>query len=289
MEEIKRRGLFLLCESGGEKAGLYRSILEMVSRFGFVSVEEVTYGFDLPLQKAKDRLKYLVKVGLLKRFESFTNPKTFFSLTSVGAQMVAAHAVSDEIVRFHPWQYNVLNQRHDRMLIRIYSSLEGIFHDNFKEWIGERTLRGNEDTSSRVLDGLFQLQIHKEFQGSNQTELWWCGLELELTLKSAARYRKQFRSLSNMVYDPFEKKQKIPLMLFLYGTESIGQSLRKYWMEQRDHYGRCLFIFGQVDRFLQEKGGAPLLRCSGLESREITAQEMNRIKVKSGVSLGERS
>ncbi len=296
-KEMERRGLFLLCADGRRRSVEYRGILEMVSRFGFISIEEVIYGFGLPFQKAKDRLKYLVTVGLLERFESLTTPKTFFCLSSLGAQVVAAHQVSDEIVPFRPWHYNSLNQRHDRMLIRIYSAMRDIFQDNFKGWVGERTLRQNGSlmpftlgpSNARVMDGLFLLQVEKE-KSSNlsqaftpnkvEMETWGCGLELELTLKSAARYRKQFKSLTGTVYDAFGKNQRIPLVMFLCGTEAIAKALRKYWTEQRENYGRCLFVFGQVDKFLKERTTAPLTRCLGSEEREITAKEMNRVRVK---------
>src|SRR5664279_4811456 len=85
-KEMEKRGIFLLSENGRECTGVYRRILEMVSRFGFISIEEVMYGFDFPAQKAKDRLKYLTRVGLLERFESFTVPRTFFCLSPMGFQ-----------------------------------------------------------------------------------------------------------------------------------------------------------------------------------------------------------
>ena len=87
MNEMERRGVFLLSECGGGKPSLYRGIVELVSRFGFISVEEVMYGFDLPAPKAMDRLKYLTKVGLLERFPSFTNHRSFYCLTPFGARM----------------------------------------------------------------------------------------------------------------------------------------------------------------------------------------------------------
>lgn len=127
MNEMEKRGIFLLSEKWNGSQKVYRGILEILSRFGFVSIEEVMYGFDLTEQKAKDRLKYLVEVGLLQRFESFTKPRTFFCLSKLGFQMAEAHGVSDEIVSFGPALYNALNQRHDRMLTRIYLALRKYF------------------------------------------------------------------------------------------------------------------------------------------------------------------
>lgn len=293
------RGLFLLRESRRVGSETYRGIVELVSRFGFISIEEVMYRFDFPAQKALDRLKYLTRVGLLERFESFTIPQSFYCLSPLGIQMAEAHRVSDEIHAFRPSQYFGLNQRHDRMLVRIYLALRKIFGVNFKGWMGERTIRQNGNFSAspidpaglRILDGLFQLEIEKERIDPHEAtapivtkDLWWCGLELELTLKSAARYRKQFSGLAATVYDALGKTQKVPLVLFLYGTDAIGRTLRKYWSEQQDRYGQCLFVFGPADRFLKERGTTPLVRCLGPDTRDILAAEMNRVKLKMGVS-----
>lgn len=35
-----------------ESGSVYRGILELIARFGYVSMEEVMYGFDLPESKA---------------------------------------------------------------------------------------------------------------------------------------------------------------------------------------------------------------------------------------------
>jgi hypothetical protein len=111
-------------------------------------------------------------------------------------------------------------------------------------------------------------------------EPWWCGLELELSIKSKARYQKQFKALAECVYDRINEKQKIPLMLFVCGSSTIQETLIKYQQELVGSYGRCIFIFCQVDQLLKERESAVLAQYYGDKLREIVWTEFNRVKIK---------
>jgi len=285
LKEYERRGMFLLCEKKEKAQNIYREIVELVARFSFVSAEEIAYGFDLTPDKAGEKLRYLSKLGLLDRFDGIADPKSLYCLTSFGRKVAQLHRVSDEVHPFAPSHYYVLNQRHDRMLTRIYLALRKIFEGRLKGWSGELTLRQNEGFSAspvdpagrRIMDGMFLLEPELAFSPPNNYR--WCGLELELTLKSAERYRKQFRGLADTVYDSFERKQKVPLVLFLYGSETIARALHKYWDEQRDQFGQYIFFFGSADRFLNERGEAPLTRYFGDERRTLQAKELACVSI----------
>ncbi len=297
MSKTMEKGQTILVRDLNENTKVYRWILELMSRFGYLSIDEIKYGFGLTPQVAIDRLKYLERAQFIQRFPSLTTPSTFFCLASQGRVVVKSHQLSDETHLFRPSDYRPFYQNHDRYLIRVYLALKKIFGENFQSWASERTLRQDSGVKKeedlfqgrRVFDGEFGLMMHQtEFSRilAGQVkelgvirELWRCGLEVELSLKSPARYRKQFQSLASSVYDPLFKKQIIPLILFLYSTNTIYDRLVKHVQENSSSYGRCLCVFGQVDRFLNELGNAPLIQFLGSEVQEITAKELNHIHV----------
>src|SRR5205085_1958112 len=148
----------------------------------------------------------------------------------------------------------------DRTLVKIYCALKKMLRSDFEGWLSEKSLRQGESLKlimeahreRRVLDGLFKMKVHKkkfahDSQGdlvfqSSYVESWWCGLELELSLKSSARYINQFKALSEIVYDRINDKQKIPLMLYLCGSSSIQETLIKYQQARSENFGRCIFV-----------------------------------------------
>lgn len=288
----------VLSHRGIEYGSVYRGILELMGRFGYLSPEEVMYGFSLSEQEARDRLKYLIRQEFVKSFESLVDPRTFYCLTKEGLSKLRSDALSDEVQEFDPASYRPFFQKHDRTLIKVFCALQKTLGPDFLGWLSERTLRQGESLrfvlqahkETRVLDGLFQMMMYKEkfspnsegqliFQGIDE-EPWWCGFELELSLKSKARYRKQFKVLAECIYDRIQEKQKIPLMFFLCGTAAICDALMKYYQEQAETFGRCVFIFGVADRFLEERENAVLRRVVGAKELEIVGSELNRVKMK---------
>ena len=67
----------------GEINGVYKGILELMSRFGYVSIREVMYGYNLSLHKAFNRI-FLKKIGLIGKFLSLWVLKYFYCLTKMG-------------------------------------------------------------------------------------------------------------------------------------------------------------------------------------------------------------
>ena len=267
--------------------GVYKGILEVMSKFGYFSSDDVMAGFGLRRKEALERIRYLVEEGLIKGFPSLSTPKNFYCLTGTGVNFIRMHRISDEIYEFHPSKYSLVYQHHNRTIAHVYLALKKIFGSTFQGWVGERVLRRTESHRAfahsakqrRVLDGLFQIQIQKEKYTSSSvgqndsksvtTESWWCGLEVELTVKSASRYQRQFKDLTSKVYDSLAKKQTIPLVLFLCGTEGIMKQLIHHRGKLADSYGRCFFVFGLVDQFIRELGSSQLSRFLGRESRTI--------------------
>ena len=294
-EEKKRR---ILADSHIEHGSVYREILELMGRFGYVSKEEVMYGFELSEQDARNRLNYLVRQELIRPFPSLASPQYFYCLKNEGLAALRSYAISDEIHEFNPESYRPFSQKHDRTLVRIFCALKKTLGADFQGWLSERSIRKEESLKlileayreKRVLDGLFQMKVHKKkfapdsqgelvFQGSAD-ESWWCGLELELSIKSKARYQNQFKALAECVYDQINESQKIPIMLFLCGSSSIQATLIKYQQEQAENFGRCIFIFGQVDQLLRDREKAVVIQYLGTKLREIIWEEINHVKIK---------
>lgn len=287
-----------LAEGRQEYVSVYRDLMELMGRFGYVSKEEAMYGFDLSEQDARNRLNYLVRQNLVRRFRSLAEPKFFYCLTKEGLATLRHHAPSDEAHPFDPESYRPFYQSHDRTLTKIYCAMKKLFGSDFLAWLSEKTIRQGESLKlvleahkeRRILDGLFHINVKKEkFAPDAKGELvlketvskpWWCGLELEMSLKSKERYRKQFKALAECVYDRVNEIQRIPLMLFLAGTTTICQALMKYQQEQAASFGRCVFVFGAVDQFLAQRENAILTRFIGNKFLEITGGEINHVKMK---------
>ncbi len=294
----EEKGLEILTEGACENGAIYRGILELMGRFGYLSFEEVLYGFPLTDREARDRIVYLARQSLIERFNSHTTPQHFYCLTKKGLTALQSLAISDEINPFDPKTYRPLSEKHDRMLIRIFCALRKMLDVDFLGWRSEKTLRREESLNSileahkekRVLDGMFQMNVHKQkflmnpeselvFKGTT-AEPWWCGLELELSLKSHQRYRQQFEALSDCVYDRNGENQLIPLMLFLCGSPAIHETLLKHQIEQSENFGRCLFVFGQAESFLTDTEQARLLLVFRGQTREVAGRELNQVRVK---------
>src|SRR5258708_4727034 len=130
MLKLMERGQVILGNGRNGNTQVYRGVLELMGRFGYVSLEEVMYGFGLNFREAFDRLNYLEKSGFIRRFESFTVPRWFYCLTALGVQVVRAYVISDEVHVFNPAHYSGFTQRHSRMLVLIYLALRKIFGED---------------------------------------------------------------------------------------------------------------------------------------------------------------
>src|SRR5882672_2891147 len=84
---------------------VYRGIMKLLARFGYLSIQEVMYGFDLTIQTAINRLFYLKKAGFIQTFKSQTLPPEFYCLTRLGREVVEGNGLSDWIYHFVPSQY----------------------------------------------------------------------------------------------------------------------------------------------------------------------------------------
>jgi len=298
MMRLLEKGQVLLGNGINGNSRVYRGIMELLGRFGYLSLEEVIFGYDFGFREVYDRLNYLEKAGLIQKFPSLTLPRQFYCLTVLGTQVVRAHNISDEIHSFGPSQYNPITQNHSRTLIRIFLAFRKIFGADFLGWRSERALLADQSLMKnrnplrgpRVFDGMFLIRIHKTKHSPHlqeapvplggTTENWWCGLELELTVKSTQRYRKQFKDLSDSVYNSLQENQTIPMMLYLSGSPAIQKKLMEIREEQQGSFGRCLFVFGQVDSFLRDLGKTPMTRCVGSDRREIIGTELNHVRVR---------
>lgn len=210
VKEKKKRGI--LWKGGIKHGSIYRGIIELMGRFGYLSMDEVIYGFAVSEQDARDRLKYLVRNGLIKPFPSLASPRVFYCLKNEGLASLRSNALSDEIHEFNSDTYRPFHEKHDRTLVKIYCALKMMLRSDFEGWLSEKSLRQGESLKlimeahreRRILDGIFQMKVHKKkfsqdskgdlvFQ-SSAVESWWCGLELELSIKSKARYLNQFKA-----------------------------------------------------------------------------------------------
>jgi hypothetical protein len=176
--------------------------------------------------------------------------------------------------------------------------LKKILDHDFEGWVSEQTLKQESSTlkkhqtssGQRILDGEFFFTAHKsryirkedgalEGLDGGISETWRGGVELELSLKSPERYRKQFRNLENTLLGASTGTQKIQLLLFLCGSNIIFDRLYGYMTEKEYRYGNCLFLFGHTEDFFQKLGKSKLIKALGKNRTEILAENLNKVKV----------
>jgi len=293
----KKRASYL-SNGSSENGSINQGILELIAQFGYVSFEEVMYGFGLSEKESRNHLYYMVQLGLIQTFPSHAQPRYFYCMDKAGFSEVRSKDIAMEVDYFNKKTYRPFSQNHDRMLVRIHCAFKKLFGPDLESWVSEKKIRRDVCFKSiltahkelRVLDGLFLAQMHKKrFTRNSEGQLqfydnttgpWWTGLELELTMKSKARYKKQFSVLSEFLYDRIEKNQWISQMLFLCGDASIEEALIRHQQEYVERYGQCVFVFGQAETFLKDPKGVPLLRILREDQREIRGEDLNRIKLK---------
>ena len=139
MPVLTQVGHDILTDGGHRNSETYRGILKLLGQFGYVSIEEVMYGFELPLQEAINRLSYLERAKFIVRFASKVKPESFFCLTPLGRQAVVAYRISDHFYEFHPSKYRLTLQNHDRMIIKAYLALKKVFKADFQGWVSEHS------------------------------------------------------------------------------------------------------------------------------------------------------
>lgn len=290
--DIEAKGSLILSEGGHKHSGVYRGVLELVSRFGYVSVREVMYGFKLSLGSALHRLAYLEKIKLVQWFPSLTIPVTFYCLTPQGRQAVRRFNVSDELFHFVPSQYQPLAQDHHRAIVRVYLALQRLLGPRFLGWTTEQRLKaeGGINKEKRILDGELFLNVRKTCYkvredgemaqvGDSTFERRRCGIEVELSLKSPERYRRQFKELVPQVYDSWNKVQHYPMLIFFYSTPTVYDSLARHLKNGLHDVGACVFYLAQIDEFLERLGNAPVEKFIGTESKTVTASEIAEARV----------
>ena len=291
MVGLTRVGQDILRAGGHKNSEVYRGILELLSRFGYISIQEVMYGFQLPIQEAINRLYYLEKSQFIQRFPSLASPDSFYYLTLLGRQAVMTHQICDHISEFYPSRYTPSSQYHHRTITMAYLAIRKLLGTDYLDWKTELQLKKDGGTINgphRVLDGEFSMTIHKEkyapdSDGAMQlmeetTETWECGFEFEQCQKSARRYEKQFHLLSRQLYDP-NHQYRLPLILFLYDSNVIEEKLALNIAKKSWEFGRCIFLLGDVNQFLNKGGDAPLMKFVGGLRKIVLAKDLNRVKV----------
>jgi hypothetical protein len=290
--DARTKGSLILSKSWHKHIGVYRGILELLARFGYVSVREVMYGFQLSLTSALHRLSYLEKINLIHWFPSHTVPVTFYCLTNKGRQAIQRFNISDDLFHFTPSRYQFATQEHHRSTIRVYLALRKFLGDRFLGWTTEQRLKaeGGTNREKRILDGELFLNVQKtryKAQGEGEMaqvgeptlEKWRCGIEVELSLKSPERYRKQFRDLAGQVYSLFDKQQLYPMVVFFYSSPTLHDRLAGHLRSGQYDFGNCVFYLIQIDEFLEKLGGTVIERIICSSSFHISSLEMGEIKV----------
>jgi len=271
-----------------------REVLECLARFGYVSVEEIAYGCRITRASAQRQLKHLEKAELIHSFPSQTVPAQFQCLTAQGRQKVVELGLSDELSPFMPSRYQWVEQHHHRTISKVYFGLRHLLGPNFLGWVSERILKGEAESigksqvwEKRVLDGELYFtvnldEVEKDNDGTLKPtgqvfrEPWRCGIEVELSIKSTERYRRQFMALADVVQG---EKSPLPMIVFFYATPGIRERLfRQITQVTRADFGACVFCLAPVEEFLNGPGTCRLERTFNDQHSIREGSHLNRFQ-----------
>jgi len=118
-----KKGSSYLSDGASENGSINQGILKLIAWFGYVSFEEVVYGFRLSEKESRNLLYYMVQVGLIQTFPSYTQPKYFYCMDQAGFSEVRSKDIVTDVDYFNKKTYRPFSQNHDRMLVRIYCAL----------------------------------------------------------------------------------------------------------------------------------------------------------------------
>jgi DNA-binding Lrp family transcriptional regulator len=287
-------------ENMDTKNTVTREVLGCLARFGYLSVEEVAYGCRTSRASAQRRLRRLEDAGLIRSFPSQTVPVEFQCLTTQGRQKVVELGLSDELSPFMPCRYQWVEQHHHRTIVKVYLALRHLLGPDFLGWVSERALKGEAEAAGklsawekRVLDGELYLnvnidEIEKDPSGLLKStgqvfkESWRCGIEVELSIKSSDRYRKQFMALADIVQ---EGKSPLSMIVFFHATPGIRERLlRQVAQVVRADFGACVFCFVSVGEFLCDPVSCRLERIFHGQHSVTEGSRINRFQRVRGFS-----
>lgn len=266
---IKPKAIRLLRETGAKSSVQYREICRLVSLFGYVSTDEIKYHLGINEKTTHNRLWYLTRgSGLLKRFPSDTVPENFYCLTGSGRELVEQFGVSDYISNFVPSRYNLMWQKHHRLLIKVYSALKHTWGGGLTGFIGDEHLRKERfGKASRVFDAEFFLRVYfrpyaideitkNEYEfGMIEEQICRCAIELETSLKAPKRYEKQANDFYEYCWSTKHAGSPIFLFLFVYETETIKDRLKQH-LQWRSSVKETNICFVNRSELLERKGEA---------------------------------
>jgi hypothetical protein len=271
-----------------------KEILECLARFGYASSEEMAYGCRTARISIQRRLRRLEDAGLLRNFPSQTVPTEFQCLTPSGWEKISESGFSDELSRFTPSRYQWIEQHHHRSIIKVYFAVRHLLGGDFLGWVSERTLKGEAEAAGRlkawekrVLDGELYLTVNlNEIEndgagvlkptGNVFQEPWRCGIEVELSLKSSERYRRQFMALTDVIQGG---GSPLSMVLFFYATPAIRERLLRHITQtSRADFGECVLCLVSIEEFIKDPQSCRLERILGDQRSIREGAHLNRFQ-----------
>jgi len=188
----KKRAAYL-SNGSSENGSINQGILELISQFGYVSFEEVMYGFGLLEKESRNHLEYMVQLGLIQTFPSHAQPRYFYCMDKAGFSEVRSKDIAREVDYFNKNTYRPFSQNHDRMLVRIHCALKKLFGPDLESWVSEKKIR--RDVCFKSIFPTFRFLAGKESKfleffgsrqrrpGPNRSESFW--LKAEAVIESS--------------------------------------------------------------------------------------------------------
>lgn len=228
-------------------------LLENLSDYGMLSTKQIAAIFfaGVDIRTVLRRLRILEKHKLIKRAGKLEENNEALWLATEKAGM----ELGRKDLKLYCQKSN-LNHDYELTRLRIFLERTGIASN----WVSEHQLKSHifskygrsEAKNKQIPDGVFDSEV-KDYKVA-------CAVELELSLKDKARYRK---IINNYLY-----KEHLHLVWYFVQSKSLFNTLKSYWYKERSSFSKVKVFF----TYLQD------LQINGVEAKMIGLESTYLIK-----------
>ncbi len=228
-------------------------LLENLSEYGMFSTKQLASIFfeGVNIRTVLRRLRILEKHKLIKRAGKIEeNNEALWLVTEK-----AGNELGRKELKLYCQKSN-LNHDHELVKLRIFLEKIGVATN----WISEHQIKSHvfakygvkEAKNKQIPDGIFDSEI-KDYKVA-------CAIELELSLKDKARYRK--------IINSYLYKDHLHLVWYFVQSKSLLTTLKNYWYSERSSFSKVKVFF----TYLQD------LKENGVEAKMIGIDSTYLIK-----------
>ncbi|MDE0092579.1 MAG: replication-relaxation family protein [Oligoflexia bacterium] len=228
-------------------------LLELLESYGVLSTQQIRQLVfkDINTRTVLRRLRVLKQRGFIYSSEGLPNGSLAWILSKKSAKLFK-HDIETKVINKNSLQHDVAVSA-----IRIHLQKLNIA----KSWTAEHVLRkelisscGGYEGFRKYQDDLYLIPDSLFTVKDDEGEMMAIALELELCLKSKARYEK--------IFSKYQKKENIGFVWYVVLNKSVGEVLSKLW-DKYVCYGKCQFAYSSLKEVFREDFKLPKPRHAG--------------------------